>query len=532
MNQLLLAANSEKNLLMTEPTYISINQIFHSNYKPTTTSPNQPPYRTPNSNPSSPIPQLKLLNSNNNNNDNNINDQYLYINSLNQRQSFSTENLYSNNNNNLNPLHHQLPLQQQQQHPNFNSLIPLQKNKNNFDSISQKSSSPLQYFTNNNVNKNSILDENKRQDLKDNNNNNQIYYPLPHQLQNSSSLQLQNSSSLQQHSSQQQQQQRSNPESPELVLDKILYACDTMKKVVLANKAILTQSPNSIIPHEKLRKVYSKVYETYQLLCEISFTSAEPQSNYSPQHQLQQQQRQQNNEVINKDIEFIRNKRALVTNNPQKSKKRIRSAPGPGVCHSCHTKETPEWRRGPDGARTLCNACGLHFAKLRKKLSKNNAVETTPSNQSNSSPSINLNVNSPEYSNNSISGEEEELQQQLQQKEEQHQRQQQKEEQHQRYQQKEELQQQQKEEQRMEKEQQQLQKEEHLLPKEEHHQQNHSFKPNNTSILSSATSLPPPILPSSPISSNSQIQSNPTFITNASNSIENIKDSLSTTSSN
>ncbi|KAJ8658300.1 biofilm regulator 1 [Lichtheimia ornata] len=33
-------------------------------------------------------------------------------------------------------------------------------------------------------------------------------------------------------------------------------------------------------------------------------------------------------------------------------------------CHSCHTTETPEWRRGPDGARTLCNACGLHYAKL------------------------------------------------------------------------------------------------------------------------------------------------------------------------
>lgn len=28
-------------------------------------------------------------------------------------------------------------------------------------------------------------------------------------------------------------------------------------------------------------------------------------------------------------------------------------------CHSCGTTETPEWRRGPDGARTLCNACGL-----------------------------------------------------------------------------------------------------------------------------------------------------------------------------
>lgn len=34
-------------------------------------------------------------------------------------------------------------------------------------------------------------------------------------------------------------------------------------------------------------------------------------------------------------------------------------------CHSCHTTETPEWRRGPDGARTLCNACGL-----RKKMDR------------------------------------------------------------------------------------------------------------------------------------------------------------------
>ena len=35
-----------------------------------------------------------------------------------------------------------------------------------------------------------------------------------------------------------------------------------------------------------------------------------------------------------------------------------RAAP-PRRCHSCNGSETPEWRRGPDGARTLCNACGL-----------------------------------------------------------------------------------------------------------------------------------------------------------------------------
>ena len=50
----------------------------------------------------------------------------------------------------------------------------------------------------------------------------------------------------------------------------------------------------------------------------------------------------------------------LVTNKSQ------RAAP-PGRCHSCNRAETPEWRRGPDGARTLCNACGLHYAKLTRK---------------------------------------------------------------------------------------------------------------------------------------------------------------------
>ncbi|GME66590.1 unnamed protein product [[Candida] boidinii] len=36
-------------------------------------------------------------------------------------------------------------------------------------------------------------------------------------------------------------------------------------------------------------------------------------------------------------------------------------------CHRCGIDKTPEWRSGPNGARTLCNACGLFFSKLAKK---------------------------------------------------------------------------------------------------------------------------------------------------------------------
>ena len=36
-------------------------------------------------------------------------------------------------------------------------------------------------------------------------------------------------------------------------------------------------------------------------------------------------------------------------------------------CLGCQAKETPEWRKGPMGPRTLCNACGLLYAKLTKR---------------------------------------------------------------------------------------------------------------------------------------------------------------------
>ncbi|GJJ75337.1 hypothetical protein EMPS_07695 [Entomortierella parvispora] len=51
----------------------------------------------------------------------------------------------------------------------------------------------------------------------------------------------------------------------------------------------------------------------------------------------------------------------------QKYRKRAKRTHPLGRCLSCDTTDTPEWRRGPDGARTLCNACGLHYAKLVKR---------------------------------------------------------------------------------------------------------------------------------------------------------------------
>jgi len=37
------------------------------------------------------------------------------------------------------------------------------------------------------------------------------------------------------------------------------------------------------------------------------------------------------------------------------------------VCQKCGTSDTPEWRKGPEGPNSLCNACGLQYAKRVKR---------------------------------------------------------------------------------------------------------------------------------------------------------------------
>ncbi|GAA97855.1 uncharacterized protein L969DRAFT_96236 [Mixia osmundae IAM 14324] len=44
--------------------------------------------------------------------------------------------------------------------------------------------------------------------------------------------------------------------------------------------------------------------------------------------------------------------------------KRYRKKTPPDQCHVCCAPDSPEWRRGPSGLRTLCNACGLVAGKI------------------------------------------------------------------------------------------------------------------------------------------------------------------------
>ncbi|KAL9543865.1 hypothetical protein MBANPS3_007917 [Mucor bainieri] len=55
------------------------------------------------------------------------------------------------------------------------------------------------------------------------------------------------------------------------------------------------------------------------------------------------------------------------------------------TCTRCHTSNSPEWRRGPDGHKTLCNACGLRYSRFRSKQWRTATTNSSTSPPANSS---------------------------------------------------------------------------------------------------------------------------------------------------
>ncbi|KAM7196317.1 putative white collar 1 protein [Rhypophila sp. PSN 637] len=57
----------------------------------------------------------------------------------------------------------------------------------------------------------------------------------------------------------------------------------------------------------------------------------------------------------------------------KKKRKRRKGSNMVRDCANCHTRNTPEWRRGPSGNRDLCNSCGLRWAKQTGRVSPRNS---------------------------------------------------------------------------------------------------------------------------------------------------------------
>lgn len=68
----------------------------------------------------------------------------------------------------------------------------------------------------------------------------------------------------------------------------------------------------------------------------------------------------------------------LASDPPQarRRQKKSRADSGPRHCVDCGLTNSPEWRRGPEGPKTLCNACGLRRSKAKKKAAEEAAQKT------------------------------------------------------------------------------------------------------------------------------------------------------------
>jgi hypothetical protein len=59
-------------------------------------------------------------------------------------------------------------------------------------------------------------------------------------------------------------------------------------------------------------------------------------------------------------------------------------------CKECKTTTTPTWRHGPDGHKTLCNACGIRWKRRKgsggSHCSLSSSASTTPSGSAANTP--------------------------------------------------------------------------------------------------------------------------------------------------
>jgi transcription elongation factor Elf1 len=63
-------------------------------------------------------------------------------------------------------------------------------------------------------------------------------------------------------------------------------------------------------------------------------------------------------------------------------RKRKENEANRGTCTHCGVVASSQWRKGPQGYRTVCNACGLRWARCVRKLRKVGPIQKTTSFQS------------------------------------------------------------------------------------------------------------------------------------------------------
>ncbi|OBZ83760.1 GATA zinc finger domain-containing protein 8 [Choanephora cucurbitarum] len=172
------------------------------------------------------------------------------------------------------------------------------------------------------------------------------------------------------------------PNSIKKVLIQCSQLCEDIWQLKLHNKSMSDQERDETINHlSEAAQIALKAIQSSEYYTADNQKRRNSNANMSLSQDEDEEEEEEEDEeddfrsihtsTINDYAEYqlIRQARNIQSNSrarPRYRRRNRRSMIGQ-KCHSCNTTETPEWRRGPDGARTLCNACGLHYSKLLKK---------------------------------------------------------------------------------------------------------------------------------------------------------------------
>ncbi|RCH93163.1 blue light receptor [Rhizopus azygosporus] len=120
------------------------------------------------------------------------------------------------------------------------------------------------------------------------------------------------------------------------------------------------QSPSFILLQVKPIKEGNEEPLIYQIEEPNMFPELDVTRSTNWQYELHQLE--QTNEELKEQIERYE------SSNKSKPRKRSKTKHKQGdlMCAICQTRDSPEWRKGPNGPKELCNACGLRFAKHEK----------------------------------------------------------------------------------------------------------------------------------------------------------------------
>lgn len=142
--------------------------------------------------------------------------------------------------------------------------------------------------------------------------------------------------------------------------------------------SVLSERMPSIDSIKNIRKHQQKIYNCLEQLTRIINEVHQQSSRGTVDQHSQDPSIRSGDKEEEPIVSYVIEESKEHGNTSEAKKRRGRAAP-PGRCHSCNRAETPEWRRGPDGARTLCNACGLHYAKLTRKNTINKTYQSNSS---------------------------------------------------------------------------------------------------------------------------------------------------------